>query len=103
ALGGMVAAIWAQKYDHLSLLPNFVLTPLTFLGGVFYSVDMLPAPWDTVSRLNPILYMVNGLRFGLLGISDVDVHIAFAAVACLFLVLLAVCWRMLSSGYNLRD
>ncbi|MEM6959693.1 MAG: ABC transporter permease [Myxococcota bacterium] len=100
---GIIAALWAEKFDHLSIFPNFVLTPLTFLGGVFYSVDMLPEPWGTVSRFNPILYMVNGLRYGLLGISDVPVEQAGAFIAALFFVLLAICAQLLSRGWKLRS
>ena len=102
AVLGLLAAIWAEKFDHLALLPNFVLTPLTFLGGVFYSVDMLPEPWATVSRFNPILYMVNGLRYGLLGVTDVPVAASAAAVGGLLVVLLAVLWFVLARGYKLR-
>lgn len=103
ALLGILAAMWAEKFDHLSIVPNFVLTPLTFLGGVFYSIDMLPAPWDTISRLNPILYMVNGLRYGLLGISDVDVLWSATSLCALLTVLAIVTWYAVESGYNIRD
>lgn len=100
---GLISALWAEKFDHLSIVPNFVLTPLTFLGGVFYSVTMLPAPWDFVSRLNPILYMVNGLRYGLLGVTDVPVLHAAAFVGALLVVLLGVAGALLGRGWNLRS
>lgn len=103
AVLGLIAALWAEKYDHLALFPTFVLTPLTFLGGVFYSIDMLPAPWETVSKLNPILYVVNGMRYGLLGVSDVPVRGSFAAVALLLVLLLFAAWRLIASGYRLRS
>lgn len=103
ALLGILAAMWAEKFDHLSIFPNFVLTPLTFLGGVFYSIDMLPAPWDTVSRFNPVLYMVNGLRYGILGISDVDVIWSAVTLCALLAALMATTWYAVHSGYNLRD
>jgi ABC-2 type transport system permease protein len=103
ALLGLIAAIWSEKFDHLSLFPNFVLTPLTFLGGVFYSVRMLPSPWDAVSRANPILYMVNGLRHGLLGVSDVSVVTSALAVAALCALLFVVTAAMFRSGYKLRS
>lgn len=102
ALLGLMAATYSQKFDHLAILPNFVLTPLTFLGGVFYSVTMLPEPWSTISRLNPILYTVNGLRYGLLGVSDVPVWPAAAAVSMLLAVLLALTARILGRGVGLR-
>lgn len=100
---GLLAALWAEKFDHLSIFPNFVLTPLTFLGGVFYSVHMLPAPWDLISRFNPVLYMVNGLRYGLLGVSDVPIHHAAAFVGGLFVVLLGLTATLLRRGWKLRS
>ena len=86
----MIAALWAQKFDHLAIFPNFVLLPLAFLGGVFYSIDLLPEPWNTVSRLNPLLYMVNGLRFGFLGVADVPPTMSAAVVLVSFVALLLV-------------
>lgn len=100
---GLLSALWAEKFDHLAVVPNFVLTPLTFLGGVFYSVQMLPPPWDAVSRLNPILYMVNGLRHGLIGVSDVPPSHALAAVGALLVGILALTARLLARGYKLRN
>lgn len=102
ALLGLLAAIYSEKFDHLAILPNFVLTPLTFLGGVFYSIEMLPEPWATVSRLNPILYTVNGLRHGLIGVSDVSPVPAAAAVIMLVGVLLGIAGRVLGRGTRLR-
>ena len=103
AMFGILAALWSEKFDHLSIFPNFVLTPLTFLGGVFYSIDMLPEPWGLISRFNPILYMVNGLRYGLLGASDVPVVHAAAFVGGLLVVLSLLCSRLLSIGWRLRS
>ncbi|MFW6051999.1 MAG: ABC transporter permease [Myxococcota bacterium] len=103
AVLGLLSAIWAEKFDHLSVVPNFVLTPLTFLGGVFYSVEMLPSPWDTLSRFNPILYMVNGLRHGLLGVSDVGVYGSAAAVTGMLVVLAAWAATVVARGRKLRD
>lgn len=100
---GLLTAVWARKYDHLSAIPSFVLTPMTFLGGVFYSVSMLPEPWSTVSHLNPILYMVNGLRYGLLGVSDVSVGASALFVTVLMVVLGAITARVLNTGWGLRD
>jgi len=102
ALLGIVAAVWAEKFDQLSIIPNFVLTPLTFLGGVFYSVHMLPEPWATISRLDPVLYMVNGLRFGLLGVTDVPVAGCLAAVGITFAVALSAATWVLATGWKLR-
>lgn len=103
ALLGMVAALWAQKFDHLAIFPNFVLLPLAFLGGVFYSIDLLPEPWNTISRLNPLLYMVNGLRYGFLGVADVSPVTSAAVVLVSFLVVLGAASALLRSGYNLRS
>lgn len=99
---GLFVAVWAEKFDHLAIVPNFVLTPLTFLGGVFYSIDLLPAPWDTISHFNPILYMVNGLRWGFLDQTDVPV-LATAGATLFFLVAMVVLvWRVLTTGWRLR-
>ena len=103
ALLGLLAALWAQKFDHLAIFPNFVLLPLAFLGGVFYSIDMLPEPWHTVSRLNPLLYMVNGLRYGFLGVADVSPGTSAGVVLTSFLVILGATAALLRSGYNLRS
>ncbi|MEO1227665.1 MAG: ABC transporter permease [Myxococcota bacterium] len=99
---GLISAIFAEKFDHLAILPNFVLTPLTFLGGVFYSIDMLPEPWATVSRFNPLLYTVNGLRFGLLGISDVPIAPSGWATLGLLVLLIGASAYILGKGIKLR-
>lgn len=77
ALAGFINAILAESFDDISIIPNFVLTPLSYLGGVFYSVDMLPLIWQHISLGNPILYMVNAFRFGVIGVSDVEISLAF--------------------------
>jgi ABC-2 type transport system permease protein len=102
AILGLLTAMWADKFDHLAVVPNFVLTPLTFLGGVFYSIDMLPDPWNTISRFNPILYMVNGLRHGLLGTSDVHVGWSASAVGAMLIGLVVLAHTLLGRGYKLR-
>jgi ABC-2 type transport system permease protein len=100
---GLAAAIWAEKFDHLSIFPNFVLTPLTFLGGVFYSVTMLPQPWNTISHANPILYLVNGLRWGLFGVSDVPVWSCALVLLGLGSVAAGLVSWMFATGYRLRS
>ena len=100
---GIVAALWAEKFDHLAIFPNFVLLPLAFLGGVFYSIDLLPEPWHTISLFNPLLYMVNGLRFGFLGTADVSPGASAGVVVVSFLVLLASAGLLLQRGYKLRS
>lgn len=102
ALMGMTLAIWSNKFEQLNFVPAFVITPLTFLGGVFYSVRTLPEPWQTVARLNPVLYMVEGLRYGMLGVSAIPAWVGLVFTASLASVLLGVAWWMLATGYKLR-
>ncbi len=103
ALLGLVVAIWARDFDHVNFLPSFLLMPLTFLGGVFYSIEMLPDTWAFVSRFNPILYMVNGLRYGMTGVSDVPVYWGMAIVAALVFASGCLAVWLLASGKRLRD
>ncbi|MEM1090122.1 MAG: ABC transporter permease [Pseudomonadota bacterium] len=102
ALAGMVNAIFANKFDDISIIPTFVLTPLTYLGGVFYSISLLPEFWQTVSLANPILYMVNAFRYGILGVSDVSLTVAYSVSAVFVLVLGGVCLVLLKRGVGLR-
>ncbi|OYV18685.1 MAG: antibiotic transport system permease protein, partial [Methylococcaceae bacterium NSP1-1] len=76
ALAGFINAVLAESFDDISIIPNFVLTPLSYLGGVFYSVEMLPGIWQTISMGNPILYMINAFRYGLIGVTDVNIQLA---------------------------
>ena len=103
SLAGFVNAVYAKKFDDIALVPTFVLTPLTYLGGVFYSVKMLGEPWQAISRANPILYMVNAFRFGVLGISDVDVGVAFVVMLLFVAALSAVALQLLKRGVGLRS
>lgn len=102
SLAGMINAIFANSFDDVTIIPTFVLTPLTYLGGVFYSIDMLPEFWQSVSKLNPILYMVNAFRYGILGISDVSIAHAFGGILVFVAVLFGVCLYLLESGKRLR-
>ncbi len=102
ALAGFVNAVYAKKFDDISIIPTFILTPLTYLGGVFYSVSLLPEFWRNVSLANPILYTVNAFRYGVLGESDVSVGVAFAIMLAMILVLGAFCLRLLDKGVGLR-
>lgn len=102
SLGGFINGVFAKKFDDISIIPTFVLTPLIYLGGVFYSIGMLSDFWQTVSRFNPILYMVNGFRYGVLGTSDIDVTWAFMIIL-LFITLLSIFSLMLlNRGTGLR-
>jgi ABC-type multidrug transport system, permease component len=102
ALAGFINALFANSFDDISIIPTFVLTPLIYLGGVFYSVELLPPFWKFVSSLNPIFYMVNTFRYGILGSSDVDVTWAFF-ILCIFIVILFTsCILLLRKGTGLR-
>ncbi|WP_430392292.1 ABC transporter permease [Dyella sp. 20L07] len=103
SLAGFVNAVYAKKFDDIALVPTFVLTPLTYLGGVFYSVNMLSEPWQSISRVNPILYMVNAFRFGVLGVSDVQIGVAFAVMLAFVVGLSIVALQLLKRGVGLRS
>ncbi|AJZ57846.1 MULTISPECIES: ABC transporter permease [Paraburkholderia] len=99
---GLIAGIWAEKFDQLAAFQNFLIMPLTFLSGVFYSTHTLPPVWREVSRLNPFFYMIDGFRYGFFGMSDINPLESLAIVAGFFVVLAVVAMRMLASGYKLR-
>ena len=99
---GLIAGIWADKFDQLAAFQNFLIMPLTFLSGVFYSTHTLPPVWREVSRLNPFFYMIDGFRYGFFGMSDINPLESLAIVAGFFVVLAVVAMRMLASGYKLR-
>ena len=103
SLAGFVNAVFAKKFDDIALVPTFVLTPLTYLGGVFYSVDLLGEPWRTISLVNPILYMVNAFRFGVLGVSDVQIGVAFAVMLAFVVGLSALALVLLKRGTGMRS
>lgn len=102
SLGGFINAMLATKFDDISIVPTFILTPLTYLGGVFYSIDMLPGFWQGVSMINPILYMVNAFRYGILGVSDVNPYVALGMIVMFIAVLSAISLRMLARGKGIR-
>ena len=99
---GLIAGIWADKFDQLAAFQNFLIMPATFLSGVFYSIHSLPPFWRTVSRFNPFFYMIDGFRYGFFGQSDVNPLTSFSIVAVFFLLLAGFAIRMLKSGYKLR-
>ncbi len=103
ALFGFINAVFANNFDDISIIPTFVLTPLTYLGGVFYSLDLLPEFWEQVSRLNPLVYVVNGFRYGVLGVSDVNVGFAFSMLALFTVVAFFYCLHLLNTGKRLRQ
>lgn len=102
SLGGLLNAIFATKFDQISIIPTFVLTPLTYLGGVFYSINVLPEFWQGVSLLNPILYMVNGFRFGFLGISDINIWIGFGILVVFTISLFYINLYLMKKGVGLK-
>jgi len=102
ALGGFINATFAQKFDDIAIVPTFVLQPLTYLGGVFFSVDLLPGVWQNIALINPILYMVNAFRYGMLGVTDVPVVVAFGIICVFALALGAICVTLLKRGTGLR-
>jgi ABC-2 type transport system permease protein len=102
SLGGFINAVHAKKFDDVSIIPTFVLTPLIYLGGVFYSINLLPEFWQHVSRFNPILYMVNAFRYGLLGVSDIDVGTALAVTTAFIVGLAAYAMVLLERGTGIK-
>jgi ABC-2 type transport system permease protein len=102
ALGGFINAVYANSFDDISIVPTFVLTPLTYLGGVFYSIDLLPTFWQRLSLANPVLYMVNAFRYGLLGTSDIPLVIAFAIILGFIVVLTLYSLFLLDRGVGTK-
>ncbi|PIJ49788.1 ABC transporter permease [Erwinia sp. OLTSP20] len=102
SLAGMLNAVFARTFDDISLIPTFVLTPLTYLGGVFYSLTLLPEFWQHVSKLNPIVYMISGFRYGFLGVSDVSLTLTISVLVAFILVFYLLVWRLIERGCGLR-
>jgi ABC-2 type transport system permease protein len=103
ALAGFINAVFANSFDDISIIPTFVLTPLIYLGGVFYSLDLLPDFWAAVSKLNPLVYVVNAFRYGVLGVSDVNVGFAFAMIIGFTVVAFIYSMHLLNTGKRLRQ
>ncbi len=103
ALAGFINAVFARKFDDISIVPSFVLTPLTYLGGVFYSISLLPEFWQKVSLANPIIYMVNAFRYGILGISDINITYAYLIVGLFVIGLFSVSLVLLNRGVGIRE
>lgn len=102
SLGGFINAVYANSFDDISIVPTFVLTPLTYLGGVFYSISLLPDFWQTVSLANPLLYMVNAFRYGLLGVSDIPIGPAFGMILLFILALTIFSLQLLRRGVGIK-
>jgi len=103
SVAGLINAIFANSFDDISIVPTFILTPLTYFGGVFYSISMLPEFWQGVSQFNPILYMVNAFRYGFLGVSDVNVDLAVGGIAAMLVCAYLFAWYLLQKGRRLRS
>ncbi len=102
SLGGLINAIFARKFDDISFIPTFVLTPLTYLGGIFYSISQLPSFWQKISIFNPILNIVDTFKFGMLGVTDINIYFGFSLTFFLFIALFAWCLVLLYRGTGLR-
>ena len=103
SLAGILAGIWANKFDEMAAITNFIVQPLTFLSGTFYSINRLPAPFDTIAALNPVFYAIDGFRYGLIGVADRPLLTGFLCLCAINLGLGLVCYRALSSGYQLKS
>ncbi|ADM99622.1 MULTISPECIES: ABC transporter permease [Dickeya] len=103
SLAGLINAVFAKTFDDISLIPTFVLTPLTYLGGVFYSLSLLSPFWQAVSKLNPVVYMISGFRFGFLGIHDVPLALTLAVLLAFIVVFYALSWWLIERGRGLRS
>lgn len=103
SLAGFINAIFADSFDDIAIIPNFVLTPLSYLGGVFYSVSMLPEIWQKIAMVNPILYMINAFRYGLIGVSDVDVYLAMMMTVSFIVLLIVFCLILLAKGVGIKS
>jgi ABC-2 type transport system permease protein len=102
SLLGLINAVFANTFDDVNIVPTFVLTPLTYLGGVFYSLDLLPDFWASISQINPLVYVVNAFRFGVLGVSDVDITVSFAMLSALTIASFIYAMHLLGTGTRLR-
>jgi ABC-2 type transport system permease protein len=99
---GLIAGLWAEKFDQLAAFQNFVVMPMTFLSGVFYSIHSLPAFWQTVSHLNPFFYMIDGFRYGFFGVSDVSPWLSLSVVGVALALVSVIAMYLLRTGYKIR-
>jgi len=102
SLLGVIGGIWSDKFDHIAAVTNFIITPLSFLSGTFYSIERLPELAQTIAHLNPFFYMIDGFRYGFIGQSDAPVLTGMVVVGLMDVVLWIICWRMFESGYKLK-
>jgi len=102
SLFGFIIGLWADSFQKLQVIPLMVVTPLTFLGGAFYSISMLPPAWQTVTLFNPVVYLISGMRWSFYGIADVNVAVSIGAIIGFLLLCLAVVWWIFRTGYKLK-
>ncbi len=102
SLGGFLNAIFSRRFDDVTIVPSFILTPLTYLGGVFYSIDLLSSPWKEISLFNPILYLVDAFRYGFIGYSDIPIQYAFFIVLISTILLYILSYILIKKGYRMR-
>jgi ABC-2 type transport system permease protein len=102
SLAGLINAVFATSHDHIAIIPNFVLTPLTYLGGIFYSIKLLPEFWQQMSLVNPILYMVNSFRLGFRGTSDIELTTALGVILFFIILLFIICMTLLERGTGIK-
>ena len=102
SLFGFIIGIWAENFEQLAIIPALVVTPLTFLGGAFYAIDMLPQPWRMINMMNPVVYLVSGFRWSFYGIGDVGVGASLACTGLFMALCLAILWWMFRTGYRLK-
>ena len=100
---GLLAGLWADKFDQMAMFQNFIVMPMTFLAGVFYSIHSLPGMWQTLSHFNPFFYMIDGMRYGVFGVSDVSPWLSLGVAATTFAGVSALCLYLLRIGYKLRS
>lgn len=103
SIAGLINAIFANSFDDISIIPNFVLTPLTYLGGIFYSIKLLPEVWQQLSLINPILYMVNSFRFGFRGVTDIELFTSFAVIVTFIVLFFSLALHLLKKGTGIRQ
>ncbi|MDF1750632.1 MAG: ABC transporter permease, partial [Alphaproteobacteria bacterium] len=103
SLIGIIGGIWADKFDHMAAITNFVITPFAFLSGTFYSIERLPEPFHSIAFFNPFFYMIDGFRSGMIGVSDAPTWLGMLVMFCINSVLALVAWRMVATGYKLKN
>jgi len=103
ALLGLIGGLWSEKFDHMAAVQNFIIMPATFLSGTFYSADRLPGAWKLLCHLNPFFYMIDGFRYGFIGVSDGTLGVGLIVMAVVDAILLLICYRMFATGYKIKS